>query len=181
MLLKELLFDYLVDKPELTERLIAAYAIGYTITDDDLLLNPALSFAEGPDDLGVVISYNTFAAGGTPSDFGIVFPGALAINPLTWTRSSETAPANASLGSYLASHNGGGHERVLGVADATVSMIDSSEVVLTTAAIEPNLLEEPLFGLGSFHDKDISLYYFNLRQNAENRAAHYLASNPVIH
>ena len=39
--------------------MIAAYAIGFSITTDDLAANPSLRFAEGADDTGVIVSWNT--------------------------------------------------------------------------------------------------------------------------
>ncbi|MCL2808415.1 MAG: DUF3089 domain-containing protein [Coriobacteriia bacterium] len=177
IVLKELLFDYFASRPELVDRMIAAYALGYTITKEDFLLNPRLSFAQGADDTGVVVSFNTFAVGGEPSDKGVVFAGAMAINPISWSRSIQTAPAEANLGSYLPKE-GGGYEKVLGAADATLATIGNNmTIVITTTELSPSLIEEPLFGIGSLHNKEISLYYYNLRQNAENRAARYLAEN----
>jgi len=35
--------------------LSAAYVIGYAITTDDLEANPAMKFAEGADDTGVIV------------------------------------------------------------------------------------------------------------------------------
>jgi hypothetical protein len=70
------------EHPEVYERMIAAYVIGYSITEDYLTQNPHLKFATGPDDIGVIISYNTeapdVAAGVNP----VVWPGALVINPI---------------------------------------------------------------------------------------------------
>ncbi len=45
-------------------------------------------FAKGAKDIGVIISYNTEApqvAGKNP----VVLPGAMAINPITWTRAKK--------------------------------------------------------------------------------------------
>ncbi|MGO3116221.1 MAG: DUF3089 domain-containing protein, partial [Enterococcus pseudoavium] len=35
-----------------------------------------------------------------------------------------------------------------------------------------------IFPEGSFHNNDISFYYYNLQQNAENRVAQYFATHP---
>ena len=39
--------------------MVAAYVIGFSITADDLKINPALKFAEGEYDTGVIVSWNT--------------------------------------------------------------------------------------------------------------------------
>jgi len=56
-----LLSEYMKENPKVYARMIAAYVIGYSITEDYLTKNPHLKFAEGPDDTGVIISYNTEA------------------------------------------------------------------------------------------------------------------------
>ena len=57
------LSEYMKVHPEYLERMVAAYVIGYSITEDFLKANPHLKFAEGADDTGVIISYNTEGAG----------------------------------------------------------------------------------------------------------------------
>ena len=53
------LSEYMKAHPEYLERMVAAYVVGYSITEDFLKANPHLKFAEGADDTGVIISYNT--------------------------------------------------------------------------------------------------------------------------
>ena len=93
-----LLSEYMKTHPEVYSRMIAAYSIGYSITKDFLAKNPHLKFAEGPADTGVIISYNTEA----PTIEGtslLVLPGAIAINPITWTREEIPATVEQNLGS----------------------------------------------------------------------------------
>jgi Protein of unknown function (DUF3089) len=59
--LANLLADYMKEHPDVYKRMIAAYVIGYSISPSYLTQNPHLKFAEGPDDTGVIISYNTEA------------------------------------------------------------------------------------------------------------------------
>jgi pimeloyl-ACP methyl ester carboxylesterase len=56
-LLANILSGYMKDHPDLYERMVAAYIIGFSITSDYLAQNPQLKFANGPDDTGVIISY----------------------------------------------------------------------------------------------------------------------------
>ena len=60
-LLVYLLSEYMREHPLVYARMIAAYVIGYSVTGQYLAQNPHLRFAEGPDDTGVIISYNTEA------------------------------------------------------------------------------------------------------------------------
>ena len=54
-----LLSGYMKEHPEILKRMIAAYAIGYPVTSGFLAENPHLKYATGPDDTGVIISFNT--------------------------------------------------------------------------------------------------------------------------
>ncbi len=86
---------YFTLHPELKDRMIASYLIGYSVTDQ-LLKDTGLPFAQGADDTGVVISWNTEAPGTTGSP--VILPGALAINPLNWMRDGAYAGPGENLG-----------------------------------------------------------------------------------
>lgn len=58
-MLRIALCDYFKEHTEYLERMVAAYVIGFSFTSDDLNINPALKFAEGADDTGVIVSWNT--------------------------------------------------------------------------------------------------------------------------
>lgn len=60
--MSNLLSKYMKDYPDVYSRMVAAYIIGHPITNAYLADNPHLKFAAGPDDTGVIISYNTQAA-----------------------------------------------------------------------------------------------------------------------
>ena len=51
-----LLRTYFKDHPEYYARMVAAYAIGYSVTDEYLEANPHLKFATGETDTGVIIA-----------------------------------------------------------------------------------------------------------------------------
>jgi hypothetical protein len=169
-----MLADYLKEHPKVYDRMIAAYAIGYPVTQAYLDDNRHLKFAEGPDDTGVVISYNTQApdvpAGANPvvaNNIGLV------INPISWTRTETLATAQESLGAYLPAPDGSGYRKVMDYADARIDL--SKGILICSTADEDALL--PLtatFGRGIYHSFDYPFYYFNIRQNAENRINKYL-------
>ena len=93
-----LMADYMKKNPEVYKRMIAAYVPGYSITPQYLQQNSELKFAENADDTQVIVSYNTVAPTTTMPD-PVVLPGAMVINPITWTRSETTATASQNLGS----------------------------------------------------------------------------------
>ncbi len=174
---KTILFDYLKSNPEVNERLIAAYVIGYSVTRQELEENPHLKFAQGADDTGVIISYNTVSAD-FEGELTTSLPEAVTINPISWTQEEITAEAGENAGSFI--NTGEGYEAVSGLADATV---DAERGLIICSTADPDLYGMPealrkIFPKGSFHTNDISFYYFNLRENAENRVMKYFESHP---
>jgi len=100
---------------ELRKQLVAAYVIGWSITEDDMSNYPALSqlgFCGDNKQTGCIVTYNTQQNPGdfsqtSPVPTGIVQANAYSVNPLTWvaTPPNETepaaAPATANLGAVF--------------------------------------------------------------------------------
>lgn len=173
-----LLAAYMKDHPDVYARMIAAYVPGYSITPQYLQQNPELKFAKGPDDTGVIISYNTVAPNATMPD-PVVLPGALVINPITWTTDQTLATAAQNLGSLSVDANGnvaldaqGQPQRVLNYADA---QIDTAKGELICTVDPGTLAQNDMVAGGIYHNYDYPFYYFDLRANAANRIARFLA------
>jgi pimeloyl-ACP methyl ester carboxylesterase len=172
--LSNLLSEYMKNHPDIYSRMIAAYVIGNPVTQAYLDNNPHLKFATGPDDTGVIISYNTEAPvvnGTNPVLYGMV---GLVINPITWTTDETYAPKTESLGSFMPDHS-----LVLQTmphyADAQIDIAHG--VLVCSTAEEPFISDlETLAGFpkGVYHSFDIPLYYYDLRANAQNRVNKYL-------
>jgi hypothetical protein len=168
------LSTYLKDHPAVYSRMIAAYLPGYSVTPSYLAANPHLKFAQAAEDTGVIASWNTEAPtiGGTNP---VVLPGALVINPITWTRSQDVAAAAQSLGSWLPDKSGA-YKKVPHYADAQVDT-DKGVLVSTTPDVDvwspggPNQ-----FPKGVYHSFDIPFYYFDVRANAKERVSAYLGT-----
>ena len=163
------LAEYMKVHPEYLKRMIAAYVIGYSITEDYLKANPHLKFAEGADDTGVIISYNTEEAGNENNI--VVLPGAISINPLNWKRDETYASAEENLGGYIANEELGKMEFVPHAADAQINL-ERGVIITTSKAMKPMPGPVP-FGMGSFHSGDYALYYYNIKQNVATRIAAY--------
>jgi metallophosphoesterase (TIGR03768 family) len=165
-----ILSDYMKAHPDVYKRMVAAYVIGYSITPTYLANNPHLKFAEGPNDTGVIVSYNTEAPVLNGTD-PVVLPGALVINPITWTRTEDLATANQSLGSYLPNQNGT-DVLVKNYADAQINMTKGA-LICSTA--NPNTLApgNVAVGKGIYHTFDYLFYYYNIRANVADRINHY--------
>lgn len=170
-----LLTGYLKDHPEVYSRMIAAYVIGYPVTAQLIASNPHLKFAEGPDDTGVIISYNTQAPdvvpGVNPVLSGLI---GLVINPITWTRTETVATTAEGLGSLMPDPVTFVFSQVPQYADARVDIANG--VLICTTADEDGLyaLTQQAMPRGVYHSFDYPFYYFNIRANAQNRVNKYL-------
>ena len=128
LMLKIALCDYFKEHTDYLERMVAAYVIGFSITTDDLEINPALKFAEGEDDTGVIVSWNTEGPGNKNKKNAVVLENSISINPLNWKRDDTHAPASENLGDRIPVLKPGGLEALEfkvhkpGLADAQVDL-----------------------------------------------------------
>ena len=172
-----LLSGYMKDHPDVYSRMIAAYVIGYSVTGDYLTKNPHLKFANGANDTGVIVSYNTEAPkviGSNP----VVLPGALVINPITWTRGEQLATAEQNLGSIIL--NAKGEVAVWDVKNFADAKVDLARGVLICSTVDVDKWSPggKVFGKGVFHTFDYPFYYYNIRENAAGRTSNFLSKNP---
>jgi hypothetical protein len=173
-----LLSKYMKENPKVYERMIAAYVIGYSVTKDYLSKNPHLKFAEGPDDTGVIISFNTEAPGVTGKNI-VLLPGAISINPINWSREENPASARENLGSLRIDNVWNVLERnVKNFADARVDKT-RGVVVCSTVDVEKLAPANDIFPKGVYHGYDYPFYYYNIRDNAERRVAAYLGRQKI--
>ena len=176
ILAKLVLKTYFKDRPELYERMVAAYLLGYSVTRQDLDEHPHLRFASGEADTGVIVSWNREGPANIEAHAVnmVVLDGSIAINPLNWRRDDAYAPASKNLGSLVMDMDAGVPEFSDIGADAQVNV--ERGVVVTNADAEE--VEELLilFGPQSFHTGDYAFYYMNIRDNVAKRIAAYLGA-----
>ncbi len=177
-----ILQDYMKEHPDVYKRMVAAYVLGYSITDDYLAENTNLKFATGSGDTGVIISYNTQAPTIEGTD-GVVLPTAHVINPISWTLDETLAPASENLGSLQLNSDGsvvknadGTPVQVMNFADAQVDKT-KGVIICSTVDVDTYAPGGAIFGRGVFHSFDFPFYYFNIRANAEERVTNYLQKN----
>lgn len=161
------LSEYMGAHPEYYERMIAAYALGYSITQEFLGQNPHLRFAESEDDTGVIISWNTEGEGNTDASNFVVMEGAISINPLNWKRDETYAGKELCLGARILNAETGEYEIIPEAADAQLN-VERGVVVTHTDVLAP--MDEWMgFGPESYHGGDYTLWYTNIQENVKVR------------
>ena len=169
---------YFKDHPAYYERMVAAYAIGYSVTREYLAVNPHLKFATGEADTGVIIAWNTEGPKNLEENAStaVLLPNAISINPLNWKRDETYAPASENLGSLVANEETGEPEIGDLGADAQINL--ARGVVVTHAKVVPMPEEEAkvaaeYFGPDGRHGEDYTYYYNNIKDNVAKRVAAY--------
>lgn len=162
-----LIKDVLADK-QLAERMVAAYLIGWCVTERDTAETPQLRPAQGEQDTGVFIAWNTESADTRASFLVPAGARAYCINPLNWRTDAVPAPAEANLGARytltalnapaLPAHCGA----VINPERGTLNPLFRSEVPRPS-----------LFGRGIYHVYDPILFYENHRANVTTRIRAY--------
>ena len=164
MALIELIKNRFGEDEKLRNRLVAAYIIGYTVTDEDLL-QAGLSSAESADDVGVVITYNTQSV--TSEGGPMLMPGAHYINPLNWRTDATYAPASDNLGARFYNDTTGEFLReVKNYCDAEINIETGA---LTTTIPDGEELDIGPYSEGVYHRYDYAFWYRNLEQNVGER------------
>ena len=176
-----LLRTYFKDHPDYYARMVAAYAIGYSVTDEYLAANPHLKFATGECDTGVIIAYNTEGPVNVETNAHnvVVLPHTRSINPLNWKLDETYAPASLNLGSIVLDvETGEPAIKDIG-ADAQINL--ARGVVVTHAELAPTSAEiakagAEFFGPDGRHAYDYMYYYNNIKANAAKRVAAYMVN-----
>ncbi len=164
-----LLKNYMHTNPDVYRHMVCAYVIGYPVTAEYMNTNPHLKFAEGPDDTGVIISYNTQSPSLAPGGNIVMADNiGLVINPINWRRDETLATTAESLGSYMPIDNQGNCGMIPNFADARINL--EKGVLECTSVNDSSMFNiSGAMGLGVYHSFDIPFYYYNLRENAQVR------------
>ena len=153
-----LLHEFLDSDPKLRRQLVAAYLIGFKVRPHEYqTIRPCQDSLE----TGCFITYNSVATG---NEFP-PFRHFAVTNPLTWTTDTLVAPASL---------NRGGVSQRFKRIDPLVTDAKIHDGLLWVTSPKPDgyprfLLPGKLILRHSFHIADYSLFYMNLRENAQAR------------
>lgn len=172
---------------DLSDRMIAAYVIGWPVTiEADIQPLEGISVCRGPDETGCVISWQSYDPEGDPeklaqigraqpSLFGTSRQEAqiLCTNPLTWAVAGA-ADKTDNLGTLPLSTTGS-----LGtppIAGSVGARCGKSGILLLDPVPTKMGFSQFVLPQGNYHFYDINLFWSNLRANVRTRAEAWLAA-----
>lgn len=157
----------------LQEKLIACYAIGWRLTEEETVQWPQLRAAQGETDTGVIITFNTEAEDVQDSPMIPAGVKTLAINPLNWKTDGEKAGKELNLGACFTDYDGNILDEVSALTGA---YLDAERGALKVTDIDPQVYTATLSILapGVYHMYDYQFFYRNLEKNVQDRIQAYL-------
>jgi Protein of unknown function (DUF3089). len=163
---------YMQEHKEYLPRMVAAYAIGFAPSEDIFNEKTGLKFATGEDDYNVVVSFTT--EGPTAEGKTILLPDKpMVINPLNWKTDDTYADPSLNKGTNVVAPDFSSVTLGPGVDDAQINL-ERKTVVCTTRSAEDYTISEESFATESFHQKEYSMYFENIRDNVRVRIEAYL-------
>lgn len=162
-----LMKDYFHEE-ENAELLVACYAIGWSITEDEMEQYPHLAFAAGETDTGVIVAFNSESEEITDSLMIPEGTKTLAINPLNWETDGTVADKSLNQGACFTDYDGNIKEEI---PQLTGAYIDETRGALKVTDVTPQ--EYPpvldIFEDGIYHLYDYQFFYRNLEENVQDR------------
>jgi len=158
-LLTKWLLERRISGTPLSERLVAAYPIGYPMSADELLESlPDIPVCQAAAQTGCLVTWNTIGDG-----YRAMQPtkGLVCVNPLTWTNDNTQAQFTDNLGALSIVSK----SVMPGVADARCE-----NGMLHVSGIRTDAYDKlPNMGKGNHHLLDYALYWSNIRENVSER------------
>lgn len=161
----------------LQAQLIACYAIGWRLTEEETAVWPQLRAAQGEKDTGVIVTFNTEAEDVQDSLMIPAGTKTLAINPLNWKTDGELAGKELNLGACFTDYGGNILDEVPALTGA---YLDETRGALKVTDIDPAVYNGTLSILapGVYHLYDYQFFYRNLEKNVQNRIQAYMNKEP---
>ena len=158
---------------ELYGRMIAAYPLGYPVTERNA--SPYLKPATDATGTGVFVTFNSASA---PDKLPALLAGSqAAINPMNWRTDTVTAPKEEHLGTVFIAADGSVQSEEAHVISAR---IDEATRTLVVSGVNPSDYYTPslsaLFPVGNYHVVELNFFYRNLQRNVKERAEAFFAN-----
>ena len=151
----QIVVELLKEMPDsIARRMVAAYVIGWKVTEEELEKYPVIRPAQGPDDTGVTVCYNSVRRREDASEL-VSGGNAVAINPVNWRTDATPAILHDSL-------------RVV---------LDPGSKLLLVDGYDRFDYDTTFFRPGCYHTFEIRWYSDCLRENIERRTRAWLEAN----
>ena len=153
---------------EKNDLLVACYAIGWSITEEELEAYPHLRFATGESDTGVIVSFNSEAEN---IDKSLMIPAGtktLAINPLNWKCDEAFADKSLNDGACFTDYDGNIVTEILHLTGAYIDL-ERGALKVTDVTPEEYPAGVDLFEDGIYHLYDYQFFYRNIQKNVKTR------------
>jgi len=165
-----------LNSTDLQKRLVAAYAIGYSLTKNDLKKYPWMQLAREETDTGVIITFNTqgINAKGSP----VLLDEAVAINPLNWKTDSTFADKKYNIEAKFFNDSTG--QLIEKIPHFAGAYIDMNTGALIVTDIQPTKSKKiDIINMGRwptevYHRYDYAFWYSNIAENVKKRINSYL-------
>lgn len=160
-------------KKQIKDNLVAAYAIGWGITEDKVIKSKSEIFipAKKADDTGVTIVFNTEAPEVSESIMVPKNMKSICINPFNWRTDNTCASRSENLGAKLVNRFG---EVKQELGPITGGYIDLKRGVVKLTDIKTADFNCYPFPAGVYHMYDYQFTFSNLENNVETRIKAYL-------
>lgn len=152
----------LFDDPKYANRLVAAYCIGWRLTEDELKDYPHLVPAANETDTGVIITFNTEAEDISSSLIVAETDKTVSINPLNWKTDSTPATKEENKGACFIDYDGSIKEEIPALTGA---YIDEERGTLKVTDVEKADYPGVIFEDGIYHLYDYQFFFRNLQEN----------------
>lgn len=161
---------------ERQDLLVAAYAIGWRITDDDIVGSPQMKMAKGETDTGVIVSYDCESES-LESSFAIPKGKKVySINPLNWKTDSTKADRTLNLGACIFDEEVNVVNEINNFTGCYLDDVRGS-LKLTDVPVEDYSLDIDIFKHGDYHWFDLQFFYKNIQRNVSKRIDEYFSKN----
>ena len=160
----------LFDEPKYQRRLVATYAIGWKLIEDEIMEYPHLKPAKGETDTGVIIAFNSEDKDITSSLIIGKDEKTYSINPLNWKTTSEIADKTLNKGACFTDYSGNINEEITALTGA---YIDEQRGALKVTDIAKEDYPGKLFDDGIYHLYDYQFFFRNLEENVAKRLSAY--------
>lgn len=162
------------DNDTFQKQIVAAYLIGWRVTDKDLKDFPSLKMAKGQNDTGVIVSFDCEAPSITSTMIVPENTKTNSINPLNWKTDGTPASASENKGACFTDYSGSITKEIPALCGAAIDPTRGT-LKIQDVSVEAYPAKLSILPEGSFHIYDYQFFYRNLQENVKARLDAYLA------